>query len=206
LNNFNRLSWIYDPLARLVFQGNILKSQGYFLYLIEPHSRVLIIGGGSGLILEAMDKLNKPLMIDFIEPSELMIERARKRSTELSNLEVRFHQIRLQSFESNQKYDCICCFYFLDLFELVKLRKVLEQIKSLMGKQAHLFVADFQNRKGEMWQNLLSCVMHTFFRLTAGLESSHLKNIDHEIIKGGFKKQNESHFFLDFIFSAVYKK
>lgn len=167
---------------------------------------MLIIGGGTGQVLEALDKLKIPLVIDFIEPSYRMIEKARKRSTGLSNLEVKFHQIRLQSFRLDYKYDWVCCFYFLDLFESDKLRSLLQQIKKLMEDHSHLIVGDFQKRRSKYWQGVLSKMMHIFFKLTADLESHRLKDIDKEVKFNGFEKLREAQFFSGFIFSAVYKK
>ncbi|SMD35462.1 Ubiquinone/menaquinone biosynthesis C-methylase UbiE [Reichenbachiella faecimaris] len=206
MNDYNRIAWIYDVLAHWVFRGNILKSQTRFLSQLQPNNRVLIIGGGSGRVLESIVQEDIPLTIHFIEPSEQMIEKARKRELKSSNLDVSFYQTRFESFDTSDKYDAVCCFYFLDLFKKKSLNLHLAHIKALMNNQAILLVSDFQNRKGTWWQKGLSMVMHVFFKFTTGLESNKLEDFDCAIVASGFHRDSDADFFSQFIFSAVYKK
>lgn len=206
MNDFNKIAWIYDSLAKWVYRGNILKSQIEFLPLIQNNQRILIIGGGTGQVLETMNALGIPLAIDFIEPSSEMMSMAKKRTKELSNFDVRFFQTEFESFHSNQRYDWICCFYFLDLFNENSLKVNLELISNYMGDDSLLIVSDFQYHEDSWWQNALSKVMHGFFKMVAQLESGELKDINESIIEAGYKKIKEAAFFSQFIFSAVYKK
>jgi len=206
LNYYDRIAWIYDVLARLIFRGNLLKSQTHYLSDLKPNDRILIIGGGTGKVLEALNRLDILLEIDFIEPSTAMIEKARKRMLDSSNLMVNFQQVTLESFTVRSKYDWVCCFYFLDLFKEHSLKEHLYRIKTMMNEGANLLVADFNNRESNWWKRLLSAIMHWFFKMTTQLESNKLKNIDSLLLDSGFRKEKEAHFFSRFIFSAIYQK
>lgn len=206
LNNYNRIAWLYDTLASWVFRDNIFKSQQHFISYLMPHDQVIIIGGGSGKILESINGLNIPLRIDFIEPSDAMIEKARKRILDSSNLIVNFHQTRFEHFEIFDKYDWVCCFYFLDLFNKESLRSNLERIKRFMHERSGLIVSDFQNIERAWWKTVLSGMMHCFFKYSTNLESSQLKDINGLILDAGFRKEKVAFFFSKFIFSAFYRK
>lgn len=206
MNDYNRIAGVYDTLARLTFRGNILNSQTHYIQGFMPNERILIIGGGSGEVLTAMEQLNMPLVIDFIEPSERMIEKARERMIDSSNLEVTFHQTTFESFPSSDKYDWVCCFYFLDLFKPESLQLHINHIKKLMHSKSHLLVSDFQIKNATWWKRILSQIMHQFFKITTRLESNRLKDIDKMIIDSGFRKTTVTHFFSRFIFSAIYQK
>lgn len=206
MNDYNRIAWVYDALAQWVFRGNILKSQIHFLNLIEPKQRVLIIGGGSGKVLIALDHLNMTLTIDFVEPAHAMIEKARRRSDKLHNLTINFHQTRFEDYHSKGAYDWVCCFYFLDLFKEDTLNQHLTKIEQIMSHRAQLMVADFQNPSGHIWMKILSRFMHLFFKLTTNLESNRLKDIHSLLANQGFKQVNKAQYFSQFIFSAVYQK
>lgn len=207
MNDFNRIAWFYDALADLIFRGIILQSQTHFIHLIKPYNRILIIGGGSGKVLDTLDQLNQPIIIDFVEPSAAMMKKAKKRASGLVNLNVHFYQQKFEVFNSVSTYDWICCFYFLDLFRKEALIQNITHIYRLMTDQTFLLVSDFQikpNEKG--WQKGLSDIMHTFFRLTASLESRRLQDINALILNGGFERIEFCDFFDQFIFSATYKK
>ena len=147
-----------------------------FFLNLNPNERIIIIGGGSGKVLESINQLNIPLTIDFIEPSTRMIEKARERIQESSNLSVNFHKIEFESYKSSEKYDWVCCFFFLDLFNKSQsLHMHLDHIKSLMDIRSNLLVSDFEINKDSWWKKLLSYFMHLFFKATTGLESNGTK-------------------------------
>ncbi|MEM9983296.1 MAG: hypothetical protein AAF734_12430, partial [Bacteroidota bacterium] len=45
---FDRLAPFYDIMMQGIFWGNTRKATTYFLYLIQPHDRILLLGGGTG--------------------------------------------------------------------------------------------------------------------------------------------------------------
>lgn len=206
MNNYNRIAWFYDALARVVFGGSILQSQKDFLHVLKPDDRILIVGGGSGQVLAAMSDLKIPLKVDFVEPSAQMIEKAKRRMSAGSQVEINYYQEKFQNFETKSTYDCICCFYFLDLFNESNLSHHLSHISKLMKWNGILLVSDFQILPNQKLHLLLSRLMHLFFKMTTNLESNRLENIRSIVAQHDFDCQLHTEYFGQFIFSAAYRK
>ena len=206
VNTYNRIAWAYDKLARVVFGESILRSQTHYLSLLKPNEKILIVGGGSGNVLTFIDELDIPLTIDFVEPSEKMIQRAENRMP-LNNLaDINFHQATFESYNPQVQYDWVFCFFFLDLFKRETLINHVAHINNLMNTESILWVTDFQIVADSFWQKGLSKIMHVFFKLTTKLESNKLKDINDVLLQSGFANENKAEYFNRFILSALYKK
>lgn len=204
MNDFDAIAPIYDKLAQLVFLGSIHKSQTIFLDKMEPEQTLIILGGGSGKILEKLDQLSTPLKVDFVEPSGNMIEKAQKRILDSSNLNITFHQKRFEEFVCQETYDWVHCGFFLDLFKKESLKEVLVSVKTMMNTNSKLLVCDFRIDQNNYWQTSLTKVMHLFFKTFAKLESDKLQNIEEQLKQSGFKMEEQQLFFKRFIFSGMY--
>ena len=80
-NNYDRIARYYDVLSRMVFFRAQLKAQIDQLHFIPANSSVLIVGGGTGWILEEIAKLHSSgLRITYVEISAKMLELSRKRN------------------------------------------------------------------------------------------------------------------------------
>lgn len=207
MSDFDHIAWVYDDLARLVFANQVYISQMQYIHRFRPYDNVLILGGGTGKILSAMDDLNIPLNIVFVEPSEKMMKKAKRFALHFSHLTIDFHSTTFESFHSTDKYDWICCFYFLDVFGRESLIQTLRSIHQRMDDTSALIVADFQiSQEKKTWQVWMSHVMHVFFKLAAKLESNRLQNLPKAIIDQGFVLHDHQVFFHQFIFSGMYRK
>lgn len=196
VNDFDRIASFYDRLAKWVFGNSILKSQTIFFHLLTKESDVLILGGGSGQLLESMPLVRS---IDYVEKSRKMIELARKKHTKSS---VTFLNSDFFDWEVEKKYDFIVCPFFLDCFNEINLRKVVEKIKIYLNPIGMIWVADFDSKSTS---RTLSSLMHFFFRIASNLEAKKLKDINHEILLQGFEVKDEKFFHQNTIFSRVYR-
>lgn len=194
VNQFDPVAGIYDSLARLVFGSTILASQVEFLNEIKATDRVLILGGGTGKLLEHLLECES---IDFVEKSSKMIAKANDRK---SIQPINFIECDFLAFESNQAYDVIICPFFLDCFDATHLNNVLDKIKMHLINDGRLLVTDF----GINTPHLLSKVMHLFFRATVNLESRKLLDIHSVILNHNFKLLNEKFYWKKVIFSRLY--
>ncbi|MEQ9468812.1 MAG: class I SAM-dependent methyltransferase [Ekhidna sp.] len=196
VNDFDHIAPVYDRLARLVFGGDVLKSQLRFLDQVKSSDRVLILGGGTGQLLEHLPKCKE---VDFVEKSSKMITRAKSRKSDQA---INFIHKDFFEFETNQKYDMIICPFFLDCFNPESLYKALHKTKSLLSEEGKLIVSDF-DQKGT--GKTLSCFMHLFFRVISNLQSKQLGAIHSEVIAGGFSMIEEEFFNQNMIFSRLYR-
>lgn len=199
-NNFNIVAPFYDALARLVFGYRLERAQQFFLNEVGPSTKVLIVGGGSGKILEWLPKeLN--LKVDYVEISDGMLNRAMKRKKHGNHISFKMKDV----FEVNDSYDIIITNFFLDCFPEEKLIEVITHLKLQLNEEGAWLVTDF-SLPNTYKQSVLLWMMHTFFRLMARLESTRLQDIKGSLAICGLKIRKEQLFSKQLIFSAIYRK
>jgi len=208
LSNFNTIAPVYDLLSQLVFFGSIQKAQISFVEQIAGDDRILILGGGSGLILKALEALHRPISVDFVEPSTRMIAKAKKQAQNRVDFQINFYQLPFADFEVVHDYDWVFCGFFLDVFSETNLHKAIDKISNTMNNQTKLVVSDFQisNNGNRYWQRPFSKIMHSFFGVFAKLESKSLLNIHRHLCQAQLGRQERKTFYADFIFSTIYRK
>jgi len=199
-NDFNSVAPIYDRLARLVFGHKLEKSQRCFLDDIHAGARVLIVGGGTGRVLEWLPHGGN-LSVTYVELSTEMMRYAEKRNQQDSH--VVFH--RMDVHDITGTYDFVIANFFLDCFDVNGLKAVLKKMTTLMDKNGKLLVTDFSPATN-IWQSGVLKLMHLFFQLTTKLASRSLQDLNLAIVNNGFLIRKEELFANRLIFSAVYKK
>ncbi|MBU2914790.1 MULTISPECIES: class I SAM-dependent methyltransferase [Reichenbachiella] len=204
MNNFDRIAPIYDRLASLVFWGNINRAARTWLGTIPVGSHVLIIGGGSGQVLEDLCLFHLDLKITYIESSPKMIYLAQKRN--LGSNKVHFVCDTFPNAKTDQLFDVVIVSYFLDLFSPVDLKIMIRNIYDLLYSDGMLLVTDFHIYKRNYFHQIMTRCMHIFFRVCADLQSRRLQDIHQELLNHGFVLKNSKLFFQRFIFSATYFK
>ena len=74
--NYDKVAFFYDRLATLVFGNRLQEARIANLDYIRPRDRVLVVGGGSGQLLEHLDQAGLQCHVDFVEVSAAMIHKA----------------------------------------------------------------------------------------------------------------------------------
>jgi len=78
--NYNNSVWFYDRLAGLVYGKELIKSQVYLLPYIPANAHVLVVGGGTGWILEELARVHPSgLNITYAEIAPAMIALSQKK-------------------------------------------------------------------------------------------------------------------------------
>ena len=86
--NYNRIAWFYDGLCSLVFGSDIKKAQIELLPFIPKNANILIIGGGTGWIIDEITKTHSTgLSITYIDVSAKMIQLSKKRNFAFNEIE-----------------------------------------------------------------------------------------------------------------------
>ncbi|SNS54254.1 Methyltransferase domain-containing protein [Ekhidna lutea] len=194
VNDFDFIAPFYDRLSKLVFGESLIQAQAYHLKEIGDKDHVLILGGGTGKLLEYIPKSGE---LDFVEKSVRMLDRAKRRKFHGS---INFIQSDFLEFESDKRYDVIICPFFLDCFDQQSLNTVIAKIKRLLSTNAKLIVVDFEKRKVN---TLLLDSMLIFFRWCANLETIKLLDLRSFLKKNNFQ-ENEIKFYHKGVFSALY--
>jgi ubiquinone/menaquinone biosynthesis C-methylase UbiE len=203
--NYDHIAPVYDLLSRVVFGRQIEAAQVCLLKFIPPHSRILIVGGGTGWILEKLaEEHGLGLKIDYVESSARMITLSRKR--DIKDNTVNFINLPIEKYMSENLYDVIITPFIFDNFRLGKIQMVFDKLDARLMRGGMWLHADFvyDKKKPSLWQKLLLKIMYFFFRLTAGIETQELIAMDGYFIT--YLKEFEAYHYAGFIRSAVYRK
>lgn len=206
-NNYDKIARYYDRLSRLVFFKAQVNAQINQLKFIPENSRILIVGGGTGWILEELTKVYPAgLKIVYIEISEKMIELSKKRNT--GNNTVEFVNSKVEDFSSLANFDVISTPFLFDNFPEEKAGVVFEQLNSLLQKNGLWLFVDFTAElgKGRCWKSAFLKLMYGFFKLIGIVEASKLTDMNPYFKSVNYKEVNKRAYYGDFIQASVYQK
>jgi len=201
LNGFDSVSGVYDALARVVYGRSIRNAQLVYLDQLRESKNILIIGGGTGWILQSLLEVNPTAHIWYVEASEKMLEMARGRKL-VTGATVKFLHSTERSLPNFPLFDAIIANFYFDLFSDERLKNVLDIIGRAIHPHAILLVADFNSTR--WWQKWLLRCMYSFFRIASGLETDHLPQWQFFLEKAGFRLKTTRSFYGGFIQSSVY--
>ena len=201
--NFDRVAPFYDLLAFMVFGRSVRQSQCCFLDKLPKKGHVLVMGGGTGWLLEEMTSRRPQLSIDYIEASKKMIRKSTKRR--VGDAQIQFIHGTEKEIPSDKKYDAVITHFFLDVFPASQLFGVMELLDKALSTGGLWFCADFQKTSKSFHLYLLR-LMHWFFRKTAKMESRRLQDFHAHFKALGYQVMVERSFYNQMISSKVYKK
>jgi ubiquinone/menaquinone biosynthesis C-methylase UbiE len=205
--NYDKIARIYDLLSGMVFGKAITKAQAHLLQCLPTGDyRLLIVGGGTGWILEELSRLRpEGITIDYVEASGEMIALSRKRS--YGKNAVNFFHAPIEDFSSDQMYQVIITPFVLDNFEESKLKIIFSRLDNLLEEEGTWLYADFVYSKtaSPLWQKLLLKIMYFFFRITTKIETKKLVDVE-KYFEKGYRKKMGARFYFDFIKAVAYKK
>ena len=203
--NYDTIAFFYDRLARLVYGKTLVNAQRYLLSAVPARAHILIAGGGTGWILEELAKTHESgLTIDYIDASGKMIALAEKRN--IGNNKVTFITSQIEDVQlSPEGYDVVITPFLFDNFTDSTLEKVFPVIDRQLKKDGAWLFCDFADTK-ILWQKAVLQVMYAFFRLSCGIEASHLPDTAGLFSWHGYKVCGQKTFMKEFIVARIYKR
>ncbi len=205
--NYNAVAWFYDALSRLVFGSSIKKAQIDLLSLIPSNSKLLIVGGGTGWILEEITKLHPSgLEITYVDSSSKMIELSKKRNPAAN--QVQFIEASIEDYlqpNASNLYDVIITPFIADCFSQSAWQQVFIKLDASLQPNGLWLYTDFQlNDKSPLWQKLLIKLLYLFFRITCRIPAKQLPDVDGYF--SSYKQVSKRMYFAGFIVSQVFRK
>jgi ubiquinone/menaquinone biosynthesis C-methylase UbiE len=201
--NFNNAAWFYDRLSRVVYGRALIDAQVYLLQFIPADSNVLIIGGGTGLILEKIAEVHPSgLSIIYIDVAAGMISRAKKRNA--GKNKITFVNDTIENTKLSAAFDVIITPFLLDNFTEQNLSSIFTQVHHLLKSNGLWLNTSFQ-LSGKWWQPVLLKTMFIFFRLLCNIEAKELPAIEKQFGLHGYRVLAGQTFYEKFIVSTVYK-
>ena len=203
-NNYDNAAWFYDGLSRLVFGKAIVNAQVYLLPYIQPASKILIVGGGTGWILEKVTALHPAtLKITYIEVSAKMMALSAKRNTGAND--VTFINSAVENVVLSSDFDVVITPFLFDNFGDATAQKVFNHLNFALKPDGLWLYADFEPT-GKLWQKTLLKTMHIFFKILCGVEATRLPGVKHLFASHHYMSVNSKAFFGDFIRATVYRR
>lgn len=205
-NNYNAIANIYDLLSRMVFRKSIVNAQIFLLKHIPQNSTVLIVGGGTGWVLEELSKIyNKGIEITYVEKSSKMIQLSKQKNTK--NNSVEFINKSIEEFSTEKNFDVVFTAFLFDNFLPEKIEFVFSKLDQLLKPSGLWLYADFinDNMNAKWWKKFLLKTMYLFFKITCNIETQELINMS-TYFSRDYTKITECFFYSNFIKSVVYKK
>ena len=174
--NFDWIAPIYDMLARVVFGRKLQQAQRVWLDQIPAEALVLIVGGGTGWILEQV-LVYKPKRVVYLEASAQMLARASQRMIHQAVVgSVEFRVGDTTALLPGECFDVLITPFVLDLFSEESLQNdFIPSLLSVLTSTGLWLVTDFVNPTIG-WQKVLLQTMIGFFRLVASIHVKQLAN------------------------------
>lgn len=207
MNNFDTIVPYYDKIAWAVFGRSIRTCQLEFIHLIPVNAEILILGGGTGWLVQNIIRQTKNVTITYLDKSPKMEFKTKSLLSKNEKSKVSFINISYENFKITKQYDVVIANFFLDLFPYHQLMDTVAKIKKQLKPNSLFLVSDFQIDQpfmSKLWQNPLLWIMHIFFKITTQLASSSLQNINKVIKENGFILKEKRLFYRKMIFSKVY--
>ncbi len=202
---FDKIAPFYDGLSFLIFGNLLLKAQLEFISLSRPPCKILIVGGGTGKLLEEICKrYPEGLDIHYLDFSIKMIEKGKRKN--IYKNRVCFEVENIANFKSStESYDVILTPFFMDCFEVIAQEKIHTMLGNSLKSGGLWFFTDFHlNAFSPPWQKWLVRWMYRFFFRACGLKDCRLP--DAEALFTSYKLLNGKSFLGNFILSNVYRK
>lgn len=203
--NYDPVAGFYDGLSRAVFANRIYHAQLFLLHVIPPKARILIVGGGTGWILEEIARRQEAgLRITYVEISAGMLALSKRRYTGANGVD--FIHGPIQEIQLDNFYDIIITPFLFDNFSDETLKKVFHKLDHHLNKGGYWLFSDFQLQQNKLSQKLLIKIMYLFFRITCNVEASRLPDFGRLFQQYRYSNISQKTFFKGFICSVIYQK
>jgi len=204
VNNYNRIASFYDLLVKIIYGNKLYNAKKHFLPAIKNGSHVLMIGGGTGDVLNEL--LQKPsITVDFIEPSSGMIRQAEKKLPPEYNSRVHFIRGTVESIPPGTVYDTVITSFVFDLFKEHDALAFGKTIYPYLKKGGTWLLTDFFKTKN-MFQRFILWLMYRFFKITTKIGANDVPGYEKIFQELNLLKKEEYRVMNGFVKSILYIK
>ena len=206
-NNYDAIAGSYDFLSRLVFSRAQVNAQVDLLSYIPSGSSVLIVGGGTGWILEEIAKIHDSgLKIVYVEISGKMLDRAKNR--QCGSNQVEFVHGNIEDYKCPRKFDVIHTAFLFDNFEQSRAIWVFQLLFKHLKVSGLWLYTDFKidAGKGSGWKKAMLHLMYSFFGAIAHVEARKLPAMEPVFDRNGCVVIGYEQYYKGFIESIIFQK
>ncbi|RDV14652.1 class I SAM-dependent methyltransferase [Pontibacter diazotrophicus] len=208
-SGFHRIASFYDRLARLVYSDALEQAQLSLLPHLPQKGRVLVIGGGSGWILDQLLLTGKQLDILYLDAAPAMLQRAQYRFERFQlphQCMVSFRLGNEQALQPHEQFGVVITPFLLDLFPPSRLTQLMQTLSAALTPTGRWLFADFwpMQQPPPLRQQLLVWGMYTFFGLVSGVKAKQLPDYATHFSSLGFEEKYSSNFYGGMVQAKVF--
>jgi len=191
--SFDYIARYYDFLSELVFGQNLNRAKKCFFHKYPPNSEILLMGGGTGAVLNELLQMLPEATIDYIEPSAVMIKVAKKRLKKELTERINFIYGDHLAIPAGRKYDIVTSFFVLDCLKQKDASNFGKRITDHLKETGIWLFADFYGDKNIFHRGLIWC-MYRFFNITTRIQATVLPDFEALFRELNFQCKEEQHF------------
>ncbi|TGD82778.1 class I SAM-dependent methyltransferase [Hymenobacter wooponensis] len=207
-SGFDYVAAFYDSLARLVYGRALQQAQQAALAGLPAGApRILVIGGGTGWVLGEILRQRPQARVLYLEASPQMLRRSQeflRQHWPTRQEQVEFRLGTEAALLSQEQFEAIITFFFLDLFEPTRLRQLIARLYAARRTGALWLLADFAQPQ-TWWQRGLLATMYAFFGLTTGISARRRPPIETELQRLGLSARPLGAFFGGMVEATVWQ-
>lgn len=189
---FDRIAPVYDSLVFLVFGRRLQRAQVVFLNQIPADAQILIVGGGTGWLLQQVLTHCQPNRVVYLEASARMLARASIRVINHNVAGSVTYRVGDETcLKPGESFDVILTPFVLDLFTENHLQSVLIPALSSRLEPGGIWMATDFVPGVTGWRSMLLWAMIRFFRLTTGIGISQLANWQELLAQAGLQRSRQ---------------
>ncbi|WP_114783392.1 class I SAM-dependent methyltransferase [Botryobacter ruber] len=209
-SGFDRVSSFYDWLATLVYGNSLQEAQLALLPFVQEHSKVLLIGGGSGWLLEQLCRSGKKLQVLYLDAAPNMIYKAKQRFNHLPfphQVTATFRTGTEAALLPAERFDVIITPFLLDLFPPLRLQQLMAKLLASLQPNGCWLFADFWPvaPAPPFWQRLLIKSMYLFFGTLSGVQARALPDYRRQFEQLCLQEVFSNSFYKGMVQAKVYR-
>ncbi|WP_129715935.1 class I SAM-dependent methyltransferase [Pedobacter sp. SYP-B3415] len=205
-SGYDRISGIYDQMSRLIFGRAQVRAQTDQLDYLAAGERILIVGGGTGWILDELGKITRRLHIVYLEQSSRMVGLSKKREPGKHMIE--FVTGSAFDYNTDDLFDVVFTPFIFDHFDQTGAEALFTNLHRLLRGNGLWVYTDFCALKSsdQLWKRLLMSAMYAFFRQLNIVKVKGMPDIIELFEKNGYRRTNHRTYYGKLIESCVYVK
>jgi ubiquinone/menaquinone biosynthesis C-methylase UbiE len=210
---FNRIAPYYDFLAKAFFGNSIHNAANHYIDAIPKCGKVLLFGDGTGHVLCEMLRQGKAAEYLFVDFSEEMIARAKKKAETMFPEKMQHIQFLCAGYDdipATYKADAIATPFVLDCFPNAQLPKVVATLHTHLEPGGLWLFSDFNIPEKPLWMKLAAKVLvgglYLFFNIVCRLKANRLPVFDKAFAELDYMNVGQKHFLNGLLVSTCYQK
>lgn len=194
-----------------MFGSSLQQAQQALLPFIPEGARVLLVGGGSGWLLEQLLQSGKTLDVLYLEASPKMLHLARKRYINYPATHsciVHFKLGTEAALSPPQQFNVVLTPFLLDLFPAQRLHLLMQRLAAVLAPQGLWLFADFwpATQPAPLWQKLLERSMYFFFGVLSGVKARRFPDYGRHFTALGLVQTHSFTFYSGMVQAKVYRR